>query len=134
MFFNGIPGGGQKLRKLEKEVSEKFTSTVMHSRKNTKKGRLSEGFLAAVHHLFPEPEQQVFPKWKTFDVLPDGIRGHIIILVPEHCPKEYFWEKDEDEFFIQTHTFGNQWLFDKPYKEWKWMYKEEFQTLLNLGI
>lgn len=88
----------------------------------------SEAFLLVLDYLFPETEQ-AFPKWKTFDQLPDNGRTICAIADLRVYTGQIARIRGKDAFFddLNNEYYGLS-FFDG------WMYEEEFQKLINLGL
>lgn len=111
------------LSELEREGTD-FRERSMNS--NNTKFRME-----IIRHFFPEP--QPFPKWKTFDVLPSGIRGSIWTLDPStfetRCLDYDNDPENEEEPVGFAIKLSGDW--HTPPDGLLWMYEAEFITLIE---
>lgn len=110
------------LSELEREGKELRESSL---NSNNTKFRME-----IIRHFFPEP--QPFPKWKTFDVLPDSnisTQIRVIQVVGDDREAIPFLHETEDGEFAIARYGSDRWFC--PATSDLWMYEAEFITLIE---
>lgn len=126
--------GMHKNDELKQIEDESYRESIEKLKGNTR-GPKSELIAkqSVIRHVFPE---QLFPKWKSFDVFQDTnthLYGHLYVLDTSTGIVAYrFFEHDQDSLLLQTDAETGRW--EPPTTDMKYMTKEEFQQLINAAL
>ena len=118
-------------KKDEIRESERLRPLSVRERSYLMHQAESDSYRILVAKIFPEP-----PKWKTFDILPSGIRGTIWTLDPStfetRCLDYDNDPENEEEPVGFAIKLSGDW--HTPPDGLLWMYEAEFITLIESAL